>query len=328
MGNIRITRGVVGVKAEATYGTFGAPAATDSFPAFDIEVSVEASPYERNETSTHFGKQPSVPGMAKTNISFKVLGRETGATAATPPFFDLPLMGCGLQKGITAATKVDYKPWSTFLGATAVGPPATTDPSAGYSVAVWRDGVRFASKGSVGNLVISCKAGEPIEYAFSFQGAYVAPIDDAEVVPTLGLSVPAKPWLSATLLVQTYAAICSSFTLDLGNEITNKLSANDASGIIGCAITNRRVKAKIDPEMELIATHNFFGIWRSGATAALSWGPIPSGGAAGTKQTFTAALCQYASAALGERENLQTLDIDCALVTAGVPGDEFLLSFS
>ncbi len=323
MAGLRVRKALVGVLKEATPFTYNEPAAGDSYPAFDVEVSYEGESYQRKEANMHFGKALEIPGPAVGSINFKVL--YVGGTAAgTAPYYKNALAASGLREEITAGTTVAYKPWSTYDAGTGAGPPAFINPAASYTVAVWEDGIQYAIKGAVGNVKLACKMGEPMAWEFSFKGAYVAPA--ADTFPAASTSALAPPtFLGAVLNVQGFAAVFTEFTVDLGTDVQNSENANDSSGIRGSVAVDRRIVATVNPEMELPATgstpHDFFGKWRSGATGTLGFGPLPAAGA-GLRMTFAATLAQYRAPKMGERNGMRALDIEMPIVTTGAEGTD------
>lgn len=324
-GGLRVAQAVVGVIKEAVAYTYSEP--TVAFPAYDINFTPSGDNYQRKETSTVFAKLPSLPGMGMAEIGFKI--PMVGASAAgVVPYYDVAMLAAGLSSDDYTGPpeKIRYKPMTTFDGGTDAGPPAITRPSKAYSVSFWNDGVRYSLKGGMCNLIMSAKAGEPVELAFQFKGAYETVIDDAPPTPTVSTLTPPR-FLGATLSVHGASLVCESWSLDLGNVLSNIVDANDAAGIKGALITDRRPKIKVDPEMELVATHDFFAKWRAATSGVISWGTI--GSAAGNVLAFNAGATIINPPSLSEREGMRTLDLEYDVVSTSVTeGDEFYIEIT
>jgi hypothetical protein len=324
MPGLRVSQGIVGVLLESSPFTYNEPTASDAWPAFDISAEFSGESFQRSETKSHFSRYPEIPGMAEGTISFKVLA--VGASGvATAPYYKNALAGAGFRQEITAATNVTYKPWSTYDAATGAGPPAFINPAASYTVALGENGVQYAIKGAAGTCKLVGSSGKPLQWEFTFKGAYVAPAADTNPAITATALVPSA-FLGATLSVHALAAVFTDFTLDIGNELQPSVNANDAAGIRGYICTNRSPIATVNPEMELPATHDFFGKWRSGVTGALSFGPVNSG--TGNRIALSAAAVQYRAPKMGERAGARSLDIEMPIVSTGAEGADFSIIFT
>lgn len=313
MPPIKIGTAIVGVKAEGTAYTLDTPVAADAFPAFDITVTPGGDNFQRLETSSHFGKLDSLPGPATMEIAFKVSAMGSGATApTTQPHWAVSLQAAGFNF-VTAGAPVDthtYSPISVFDG-------AGGNPALSYSVGAWFDGVRYLAKGCMGNVVMTWAMGAPLELAFTFRGAYVATADAAILVPT-GVSTEQPPQLlGAGFAVHAFSAAIESFSIDIGSVLSNVIDANDANGIKGTTIADRRITGTFNPNMEKLADEDFFGDWRSGAIGSLTTGNL--GPAVGNQLQLIANRAIYdAPPGVGDRQSIQILDIPfLAAVAAG-----------
>ena len=299
---IKIGSAVVGIKAESSDYTLNAPVAADAFEAFDITISPQGENFVRQETSSHFGKLDSLPSGAMMEISFKVSAMGTGATGpVTPPHWATAVKACGCRMVLSGADTHTFNPFSTFDG-------AGDNPALSYSFAAWFDGVRYMAKGSMGNLVMTWAMGAPLELGFTFRGAYVSVADAAIVVPS-GVSTEKPPQLlGAGFTSLGFAAAIESFSIDLGNVLSNVIDANDANGIKGVTISDRRITGSFNPNMELIANEDFFGDWRAGTTGVLTTGLL--GPAAGNQIQLVANRISYnAPPVPGDRESIQVVEI-------------------
>lgn len=326
----RVARAIVGVARETTPYTFLEPSAAESFHAVNISISPTAQIYERKDTRSHFGLLDNIPGSAEMEFSFEIVA--VGAAAAgTVPFWDIPMLATGHQKSVTAATSVVYKPTTLFDNSSVAGPPVVTQPGEVYSVAVWEElgGPRYALSGGQGNVSISSKQGEPLILKFTFHGAYVAVIDDA-TPPAVTDSILIPPQLlSAGISVHGVATLAfDGFEFDKGNVLSKRGDTNNSAGVRGAWITAHKPMIKVSPEMMTVASLDFYGKWRSGATGVFTTGVI--GGTAGNRFQFVANRTQFKDLASSEREGARVADMGIAITTLGtaVSGDDYSLTIT
>lgn len=323
---LRTARAIVGVANEATAGTYVEPSGAQSHHAFDINVSYAGEATKRQDTRLIMEKFASVPAPATGEIAFSIY--LVGSSAAGQlPYYDLSLKACGLRSSLAAGAYPTYKPWSTFDGASQAGPPALQNPHVGYSVSVWMEGVKHSLRGAYGNLVVKGQMGQPLIGTFSFKGAYEAFADDAIPVPTVSALSPIT-FLGTAVTLGGYTPTFESMEWDLGNDIIELPDANTAAGINKFWIRDRMPKGKVNPDVVLAATHNFFSIWRAGTLSAINTGAM--GSVVGNRIAITAANCQYGVPSMGDRNGGSILDLpfDIMSLPAAVEGDSLTITIT
>ena len=200
------------------------------------------------------------------------------------------------------------------------------EPSQSYTVCEWVGSsagyqLRKAIKGARGTLKIVCKAGDPIELMFDFQGSYYSVADDAPPTPSaVMLAKPRFIGAGLTLHGGSWAPVFTALEFDLGNKLGKVLDANDATGFKGYCIASREMGGTIDPDADLIANHDFYGRWIAGTAGAIGTGAGIGGGAAGNKFQLLFPRTQYSDVGEGEREGRHTapLKFTAKVGTAGV----------
>ena len=270
-------RRVVAAKVETTEGTAETLTASEGgILAIDPKVDVDIAMHERTPAKASLGRLTSLAGSRKASISFKVEVKGAGiAYSATDlPALDVYLMACGVGRALVVtpgSETVTYAPASTGVSSITIG--------------CYEDGVLKMIKGARGNCRITMKQGEPVMMEFEFTGVHVAPTDVALLAPTYESTIP-PIFRSATFTVASYAAIMSAINIDFGNSFHLRESVNTAEGFVSNVITDRNMSGDMDPEMVLVATHDWYGIWLAGTTGALAIGSI--GSAQYNKFTITA----------------------------------------
>lgn len=188
--------------------------------------------------------------------------------------------------------------------------------------ALYMDGVKKLLYGARGNAMIECVAGEPVFLGFEVEGVYGGVTDVALLSPTYESTIPIA-FLNTQASLHELEAIFTQLSLNMQNVLSRRTSARSANGILSVKLTDRNPVGSIDPEMELVADHDFYGRHAAG-TVGRVYAELPSSNA-GEKITIAAPRVQYMNLAEGEQDRRAILNIDLELKTAGVSaGDDEL----
>jgi hypothetical protein len=259
--------------------------------------------------------QPLV-GAKKGTLTFQLelKGAGTAYAALVKPACGKYLRACGFAETIVTTAGVE----------TATYEPASTGVP---SITLWfyHDGVVKKLYGCRGNAKLSAKKGKRFLIDFSFQGVYGGIADLAIISPTYEPTAPPL-FLNASLTIGAYAAVVDSFDADMGNTLEVLGSVNNVTGYRVCNITKRYPVGKLDPEMTLKATHDWYGLWEAGTPAALNIGPIVG---EGDYNTFAITAPKMVTTKIGEgdRGGQQVANHDYTFVR-DTGDDEFVLTFS
>jgi hypothetical protein len=104
--------------------------------------------------------------------------------------------------------------------------------------------------------------------------------------------------------VHTLSAIVANIEIDFGLETVLREDSASAHGVLGFAVLGRKVIGSLDPEVENVTTHDFFGKSLSRVEAALTFNI--NGAAAGNLFAFSLPKIQYNDVAYGERGLIKT----------------------
>ena len=258
-------RRVVAAKVESTEGTAETlTTAEGGILAIDPKVDVDIAMHERDNAKASLGKFASLAGSRKASISFKVEVKGAGSaySSSNLPALDVYLMACGGSQTLVVTSgseTVTYAPASTGVSSITIG--------------CYEDGVLKMIKGARGTCRITMKQGEPVMMEFEFFGVHVAPTDVTLLAPTYESTIP-PIFRSASFTIASYAAVMSAINIDLGNSFHLRESVNTAEGFLSNVITGRNPVGDMDPEMVLVATHDWYGLWLAGTTGALTIGSI------------------------------------------------------
>lgn len=298
-------------KQEAVAGTAEVLAGVDAFLAMNITFNPEIEMGARDNVTSSLSQFSPVAGARKATIEFDVELKGSGVGPATPPALGKLLKGCGFGEAIVAVTSVTYKPASTAI--------------APITLAMYNDGVKYTVIGALGNVNLKLEKGKPGLLHFVFTGADFTVTDVALL--TTGVAYETSkpiPFLTATLLIDSYAALLGALEFNMNNEVALRPDVNASSGHKTAVITGRKPTLSIDPEMVLVATYDVFGKWRSGNEGALT---LVLTGAAGNITTITAPKVQYTGAKLADKSGIRSLGIDCQL-NRNAGDDELVIAFT
>lgn len=309
-------RMVLGSKKETTEGTANAPLAADcNLLVEDVRYEADVDQFERNPISSDLSPYPSVAGKRKAKLTFKVELKGAGA-AGTAPAVGKLIKACGFSETIVASTSVTYLPLS-------VGVDCMTFDL--YHIPATGSGPRLRMVGSRGTYRINAKAGEPVYLEFTFNGVYQAAADAAALTPSgLETTMP-QPFLSTAFTMQGSSAHkVSGFTIDMANALNERTDITGSSGILSYLITDRKPTFTMDPELETVATHDYYGKMLSNATGSMS---VALTGSAGNIVTVTAPAAQYVKVVPGDRNGLKILNID-GKFNRNAGNDELSIAFT
>ena len=308
MGRILSNRQIVAAKIEVTEGTAETLAAADANvqilePAkWDPNIAM----YERKLMDVSYSNFKQIPGTRLATISLKVENKGSG-TAGTAPALSKLFKACGFGENVVAVTSVTYAPVSALASV-----PTLT-------IAIYQDGIRKQLKGARGNVKYSAKHGEPGMFEFTFIGIYDAVTDQALLTPSgVETTVPVA-LLSALFSVASFSAFVSTVSFDMGNQLTPRPDINTSSGYISTLLTGRTPKGSFDPELETVATHDWYGRWLAGTTGALTW---KHPGAAGNICTFSAPVCQYIKINDGDRDGVAIAPVEFLMARSAAAGND------
>ena len=172
------------------------------------------------------------------------------------------------------------------------------------TIDIYEDGVKKQLVGAMGTLTIEGETGKKVWCNFTFTGRWIAPVDAALPAFTPGTQAAMK-LAGGTFTIGGEAAKIGKFSLDFGNEVVASLAPNAAGGVAHGDIPDYDTVLSIDPEADLVANHDFNGIWLAGTTTAVSL--VLSDGSV----TFTFAMpkVEYREVRASDRNKIQTYDI-------------------
>ena len=294
----------IGLKVESTKGTYTAPDTTScAIHAYDIQASTEFGRFDRDTQKAYLSKLPGIVGTKKATISFKCEVRHTNNTT-TLDVWERALQGCGFLLSTSTLKPTSNQDAQVTLSiVVALGSSGASGGS-----------VLFKASGCAGNVSFSGKVGEPLIATFTFTGIYEGVVDGSLEVPTMEVGLPAI-FQGVSFSYGGGSRILSTLTFDMGNSVVLRESVNAASGYAHALIADRRPTGTIDPDLELVATDDFYGAMVANTSKAISWA-VTTGANGGTArtQTFTLADCRVTNVADSNRNGIQVAGVSFEIV--------------
>ncbi|MEN6631002.1 MAG: hypothetical protein ABFD84_01115, partial [Candidatus Polarisedimenticolia bacterium] len=311
---IRKNNAQVAIVKETGDGVYTAPSASNLVLVQDVEYTVDGDSFERSELCGNFNKPDPIVGPASATVKFTWLGKGSGS-AGVAPEIGAALLGCGFNQTTTSGVSVAYNAVARFDGSSAAG---TVYPGPSYSVVLLEDGWCYPVKGCWGNVDVECSVGEPVKLTFEFKGAFVQPTASGLFAgPSFNATVP-PTFLTAGVTIPkasgSYnAPVFTSLKYSAGNSVELRKNANDAAGIMGAMVVDRRPTVSIDPEAVDQSTWDMFAAWRQGASGSVSTAVL--GSAPGNRIQVLAPRCVIKKPAFADRNGLRTINLDFDVVS-------------
>lgn len=309
-------RRILVAKIESSEGTAETLSGSDGgILAIDPKLDPDIAMGERAPAMATMSRLQSVPlgGVAKLTFKAEIKGAGSAYSSNNTPALGKYFRACGFLETInttSSAEKATYTPAST-------GAPSLT-------MALYEDGMIKKMIGARGTVKISVKTGEIAYAEFDFTGVWGGATDGALVSPTYEGTIP-PVFLNSTLTVGGHTMVVAGIDFNLESELKPRNDPTAASGYRSVAIVGRKATGKFDPEMETVASHDFFGLWKAGTAAALVMGPV--GSTQYNRFKITAPKLAYAKVSDADRGGIAVADTAFELaMNSG--DDEIVIEFS
>lgn len=292
----------IGIAVETTKGTAETLVTADyAIQAYDIQCTTQFGRFDRDTQKAYLSKLPGIVGTVSAQITFTCEVRHS-ATTTTLDVWERALQGCGFALSTStlkpSSNAADQK---TLTIQVAVGAFGTSSNQA----------VIFKARGCAGTVTFEGRVGQPLLARFTFTGVYDGVVDGTLVVPTQETGIPGVfQGVSATW--GGSSRVLSTINLDMGNSVTLRESVNETTGLLHAVIVDRRPTGSIDPDLELVATDDFYGQLRNNTSKALAWA-VTTGGSSRV-QTFTLGDCRVTNVNDANRNGIQVAGLDFEVV--------------
>jgi hypothetical protein len=324
-----------------------APIISRLFRACGFAITASATPTAKifqvgdhaNQASSMLVSAASATNTTAIMYVLRVITPGASATATVQVFSDTPgeAMAAAIftsgtpktlgTKGATATISftgslVAGQEWVVFVFPKGIMLNPISSAFESVTLVMNKSGVQHQMPGAIGTFDIEAEAGQYAKINFDFQGIYVAPTDVA--VPTnlsYEQTLPAMVEL-AQLRIDDFNAIVSKYTLDIANDIQPRPDVSSANGYIGLRLVDRKPEGGIDPEADLVASHDFWG--KLSAATRMPF-VMRCGTVVGNIVNLIHPQVQYSGLTYQDRNNI--LNYDAGLRISSAAGDDEVLIF-
>lgn len=179
-------------------------------------------------------------------------------------------------------------------------------------------GIAKTLKGARGKFKMSFMTGKPVKIDLELDGVEAGIVDADMFSPTYETTKP-PAFLNATLSIGALSAKISQLSIDHGSVTGMSDDPEDDRGISSFKIVDRKITGQFDPEMTLVADHDFYGLWFAGTEMVLD---VQWGTTAGNKFRFYGPTAQYVKIAPQDRNGIAVSDVSFALNGSENPGND------
>jgi hypothetical protein len=232
-------------------GAYGADPVPTATANFLVAQNVDITPVEMeldayNPVSSSFGEEQKIIGARWSTVSFDVLVGGGGAPlgdANTVPNHDALLRVSGFARTLSAGVSTLYS--------------LINNGEEHGVMYYWNDGMLHVVRGLRGKLAWNYSAKRAAIATFTGMGLATPSADQgmpAETLPVIPRPVAVNS-SNTTLLIGSYSASVSAFTLDLGSDVQylNRLAQEEVS------IVGRQMSGRITLQLPSIAEQDFIG---------------------------------------------------------------------
>ena len=180
------------------------------------------------------------------------------------------------------------------------------------TIASYEDGKRKVGIGMRGTFSLSGSVGQPMVFAFTFEGAYGTVGDVAQLSGITYADEIPPVLLGANTALRTeggstsYASRFSSITLDIGNQLAQRDDASAASGVRETMIVARRGTGSIDPEADLESSYPAIGNFAANTIGSLTF---TNGSTVGNKFIHQVPGLRISGVNTGDRNGIRTEEL-------------------
>lgn len=140
-----------------------------------------------------------------------------------------------------------------------IKPVSSLVPS--LTMGLYEDGIRKLLKGCRGTAKFNFMIGEPATVDFGFRGVE-AGVSDLPLLTGISYDDVVPPvLLNAVMSCDGVSLNLGELNVDIANTLAPKDKIDDAKGILSFMITERDTQGSFNPEMVLVATHDFYDKW-------------------------------------------------------------------
>jgi len=276
---------VIKVKLEATKGT--KIAGDQAVLVYDLEINPTSPFIQRPGSGLYLGN--TVAGTVGQRMGTCTFSKELQGTGSGGADLGLAILlqGCGL-----AQTGQVYQVHSSYASQETI------------SIDVFEDGLQKTLYGAMGNVTFEGEVGQRVICNFEFTGIYDT-VSDVALPAYAPATTAAKILSSGTFTMGAVGLMISRFSINMQNNVVLRPDVDGPGGAINAIITNFDPEVSFDPEQELVATYDYYGIWIAATEGAFA---LSVGDGTDDKFAFSCPKVQPKSLTEADRDGIASYD--------------------
>ncbi len=269
-------------------------------------------------------------GERVTQATSGAIGIVMFATAATEDLWVIPVSGTfDNTNTVTGAESSSAGIPSAAAQSVAIGwRPGSGSTVPSLTIGGYFDGIRHVLRGARGNVTLAAVRGEVVRLNFEFTGIYDPTTDVALISASPDSTIPPVALGMALKLQGGYDAIFQQLSINLQNQVVERENASKAVGIESFLITGRAPQMTVDPEQELVATHDFYGKLRAGTQGRMEFQVADPTPVAGNRFRIGAPATQYVQVSDDDRTAKSVAGLTMDLTSKDTAGNDELVLLS
>jgi len=270
--------------------------------------TVNSEQIERSIFIAHLSRLGTIQGITTGQLAFttELRGISDIPTAVAPLREDPLFRACGMSPTY-ATSSAFYQPISTGMES--------------CTLYTYLDGALFVMLGCRGNFEITAETGQYGAINWTMQGMLVTLTSgnfttgfmrDATVASASAayqaFSVKPPPVFGVALSLDgdSTTFVCQSFTMNMNNEIQQRLDMTEGGGVKSFMLTGRNPQGTLNPEAVTRTDYDFWYKWQAAGESILD---LTIGTLTENKVRIYAPAVQYGVPAWGERNGMRTFEM-------------------
>lgn len=289
---------------EAIVGTAVAPAAANALLVSDVTLTpIEGDSVERNNIRPFFGSSGSTLVTEYQKIAFSIEMAGVSPAGAIPAYADL-FRACAVSVTNSVGVKTTFAP--------------VTNGIESVTILGVIDGTVHKMAGARGTVKSTVDAKGIPKWAFEFTGSFIPAVDGA--MPAVNYAAFRDPLgvnkTNTTLMLDSIAVACSSFSWDIGNTVVKR----DLMNVDSIEITDRKSTGSVTFENTSVATKDWIAMARASAVVPLV---LKHGQGATNTVSIKATRAQIGKPTYSDSDGVQMITIPLSFIPSSAGNDEW-----
>lgn len=300
------------VAIEATAGTIVVPVAADAIEVSDVTLTpIEGDEVDQGVIRPYFGASETAMVTLYRKIAFSVGLAGVGTVGDLPGWATL-MRAC--------AASVTNTPAPSPTAGTVFAP--VTDAIESVTIYAVVDKLLYKMAGARANVKAQVDAKQIPKWQYEFTGSFL-PVEDVASMPAVNYTKFQRPLgvnkLNTTLSLDGFAAACSGFQFDFGNQVVKQ----DLMNVDTTEITGRASTGSVTFRNTSVATKNWIEMARTSAKVAMT---LKHGQALTNTVSISAPHAQIGKPSFAEQDGIQMITVPLRFIPSDSGNDEWSIA--